>query len=109
MLFRSECKAPTPFMLFACRARALAKERVPAVVHVNGSCRLQTLTAEDNGIFHALVEEFGRQTGVPILLNTSFNGRNEPIVCTPEDAYACYRSADLDGLVMGNFFVEKQP
>jgi carbamoyltransferase len=100
--------APSPYMLLIGNARNGVAERVPAAVHVDGTCRLQTVTDADNGLYYRLIREFRRQTGIPMVINTSFN-LQEPIVCTPEEAFACYSRTEMDGLVMGNFFVEKNP
>ena len=81
---------------------------IPAVTHVDGTGRLQTVSKQDNPRYWALIKEFERQTGVPIVLNTSFN-ENEPIVCSPEQAAECYLRTDMDVLVMGNLFVERSP
>lgn len=86
---------------------ALPSSAVPAVTHVDYSARLQTVHKETNPRFHALLVEFQRETGCPILLNTSFNVRGEPIVCTPEDAWNCFMSTDLDVLVIENCLLEK--
>ena len=80
---------------------------VPAVTHVDGSARVQTVSAETNPRFHALIAAFADRTGVPCLVNTSFNVRGEPIVCTPGDAYRCFRRTHLDALVLGPFLLEK--
>jgi carbamoyltransferase len=89
----------SPFMLRVRHFKDRQRERVPAVVHVDGSGRLQTLTREANGHFYQLVEAFNRRTGVPILLNTSFNGPGEPIVETPADALRCMLANGLDACV----------
>lgn len=89
----------SPFMLRVKRFKDNQRDRVPAVVHVDGSGRLQTLTREANGPFYELVEAFNRRTGVPILLNTSFNGPDEPIVETPADALRCMEANGLDACV----------
>jgi carbamoyltransferase len=89
----------SPFMLRVSRFKDTQREKVPAVVHVDGTGRLQTLTREANGPFYQLVEAFNRRTGVPILLNTSFNGPGEPIVETPADALRCMRATGLDACV----------
>jgi carbamoyltransferase len=86
-------------MLRVSRFQDKQRGKVPAVVHVDGSGRLQTLTREANGPFHDLVEEFNRRTGVPIVLNTSFNGPGEPIVETPADALRCMCANGLDACV----------
>lgn len=95
----------SPFMLVAVRARPEVRDIIPSALHVDGTCRHQTLTPERDGMFHDLVREFGRRTGVPVLINTSFNDRGEPIVCTPDEALASYRAMGLDALVLGNHLV----
>jgi len=97
----------SPFMLLAVPVRAEKQALVPAITHVDGSARLQTVAQEENALFHALIRAFGERTGVPMLLNTSFNVRGEPIVCTPREAVACFRSTDVDALVLGRFVVTK--
>lgn len=89
----------SPFMLRICRFREERAAQVPAVVHVDNSGRLQTVTEPANGRFYTLVKKFYEQTGVPMLLNTSFNVRGEPIVETPEDAIRCLLSSGLDACV----------
>jgi carbamoyltransferase len=89
----------SPFMLRVSSFKEKLREKVPAVVHVDGSGRLQTLTREANGPFYQLVDAFNRRTGVPILLNTSFNGPGEPIVETPADALRCMLANGLDACV----------
>ncbi|HMF55337.1 MAG TPA: carbamoyltransferase C-terminal domain-containing protein [Pyrinomonadaceae bacterium] len=86
----------SPFMLRVCEFKADKMEQVPAVVHVDGTGRLQTVTSEANGRFYELVKRFYETTGVPVLLNTSFNVMGEPIVETPEDAIACLLKSGLD-------------
>jgi carbamoyltransferase len=81
---------------------------IPAVTHVDYSARIQTVSRETNPRFWQLIEAFRQQTGYGLLVNTSFNVRGEPIVCTPEDACRCFRQTDMDYLVMGNFLLEKQ-
>ncbi|MCK6481153.1 MAG: carbamoyltransferase [Planctomycetes bacterium] len=97
----------SPFMLLARRVRPEAAERIPAVVHVDGTARVQTVRREDDPLFHALIEAFGRRTGVPVVLNTSFNLRGEPIVETPADAVECFLRSRLDALVIGDLVLEK--
>jgi carbamoyltransferase len=81
--------------------------RIPAATHVDGSARVQTVDAERNPAFHRLLQAFERKTGCPVLVNTSFNVRGEPIVCTPYDAYLCFMRTGLDALVMGSFLLRK--
>jgi carbamoyltransferase len=81
---------------------------IPAVTHVDFSARLQTVSPEDNPLFHSLLQEFYRLSDCPVLVNTSFNVRGEPIVCTPEDSYRCFMNTDMDLLVIGNFLLWKK-
>ncbi len=85
----------------------IARSDIPAVTHVNYSSRVQTVTRSSNPRYHALLEEFHDQTGCAVLVNTSFNVRGEPIVCTPEDAYRCFMRTEIDFLVMENCIVSK--
>jgi carbamoyltransferase len=85
----------------------IPRSTVPAITHVDGSSRIQTVTETRNGRFYRLIREFYRQTGCPMLVNTSFNARGEPIVCTPEDAYRCFMGCDMDVLVMENCLLRK--
>jgi len=80
---------------------------VPAITHVDNSARIQTVTRDANPRFHGLLRAFDRLTGCPILVNTSFNVRGEPIVMTPEDAYRCFMRTEMDYLVLGNCVLEK--
>jgi len=81
---------------------------IPAVTHVDYSARLQTVHRETNPRYYALIKTFYEKTGCPVIVNTSFNVRGEPIVCTPEDAYRCFMRTNIDFLVMGNFVLEKE-
>lgn len=103
-----EGDAASPFMLLAQRVRPGARERIPAVVHVDGTARVQTVHRETNPRFHALLEAFERRSGVPVLLNTSFNDRGEPIVESPADAVQCFLSTALDGLVLHDWILRKR-
>ncbi|HQX82503.1 MAG TPA: carbamoyltransferase [Vicinamibacterales bacterium] len=80
---------------------------IPAVTHIDYSARVQTVTAESNRRYYELIKAFERRTGCAVLINTSFNVRGEPIVCTPEDAYRCFMRTDMDVLVLGTFILEK--
>lgn len=84
----------------------LVRSDIPAVTHVDGSARVQTVEAGRNTEFEQLLRAFDDLTGCPVLLNTSFNGRNEPIVCTPDDALATFRRTGLDLLVLEDCLVE---
>jgi carbamoyltransferase len=98
-----EIDQPDPFMTLAPRVRAAKRNIIPAAVHVDGTGRIQTVERSANPRYYGLIEEFGRLTGVPVLLNTSFN-RKEPIVATPEDAIVCYLKSEMDVLVLGDFY-----
>ena len=93
--------------LFGIDKLNVARSQIPAVTHVDYSARLQTVDAATNPRFHALLERFNQVTGCPILVNTSFNVRSEPIVCTPEDAFRCFMGTEIDLLVVGNCALRK--
>jgi carbamoyltransferase len=97
---------PSPFMTLAYSVRPEKRDKIPAPTHVDGTGRLQTVTREANPRYHALISEFERQTGVPVVLNTSFND-NEPIVCRPEEALDCFLRTRMDALVLGNFLITR--
>jgi len=97
----------SPHMLIACQATKKARREIPATVHVDNSCRVQTVREELNPRFHALLQAFRKQTGCPVLLNTSFNVKGQPIVNTPTQAIDCYLGTNIDCLVLGNYFIEK--
>jgi len=97
----------SPFMLTAERVRPEWRDRIAATVHVDGTARVQTVREEDNPRFHAVIRAFADLTGVPVLLNTSFNIRGEPIVETPIDAMDCYLGTGIDVLVMNDLMIEK--
>jgi carbamoyltransferase len=80
---------------------------VPAVTHVDGSARVHTVNAARDPLFYRLLQAFEARTGCPVLVNTSFNVRGEPVVCTPEDAYRCFRRTHMDALVLGPFLTTK--
>ncbi|MCC6489090.1 MAG: hypothetical protein IT364_16440, partial [Candidatus Hydrogenedentes bacterium] len=80
---------------------------IPAVTHVDNSARIQTVAREDSPLFHKLISAFHRRTGCPVLINTSFNVRGEPIVCTPREAYACFMRTNMDYLVLGPYLLDK--
>jgi carbamoyltransferase len=98
---------PSPFMTFAFNVRQPKRAVIPAVTHVDGTARLQTVNRISHPLFWRLIRTFGDNTGVPVLLNTSFND-NEPIVCRPEEALNCFERTKMDVLVLGNFILEKQ-
>jgi carbamoyltransferase len=99
----------SPFMLFVHDVKPDKVDKIPAVRHVDGTARIQTVRREQNPLYHDLLKAFQRRTGVPVLVNTSFNTRGEPIVCTPRDAIECFWSTPLDALVIGSFLLEKSP
>ena len=120
-----ELDEPSPYMLLvaqvrsACRPAAAAEARgglerlrevrseIPAVTHVDGSARVQTVSAEQDPLFHKLLTRFESITGCPVLVNTSFNVRGEPVVCTPDDAYRCFVHTGMDFLAIGNHLLER--
>ncbi|MCK5739153.1 hypothetical protein KAH55_08225, partial [bacterium] len=81
---------------------------IPAITHVDNSARLQTVDQSTNPRYHALLTRFAEKTGCPVIINTSFNVRGEPIVCTPEDAYRCFMRTNMDFLVLGDFMLDKK-
>jgi carbamoyltransferase len=93
--------------LFGIERLNVPRSTIPAVTHVDYSARVQTVHTETNPLFHGLLERFYARTGCPVLVNTSFNVRGEPIVCTPRDAYLCFMRTEMDVLVMGSFVLEK--
>jgi carbamoyltransferase len=98
---------PSRFMMKAFAVRPERREQIPAVVHVDGTCRPQSISREFNPLYFDIVDAFYRKTGVPILLNTSFNVRGEPIVCRPIEALRCYMGTGMDALVIGSFLLKK--
>lgn len=103
-----ELDRPSPYMLLVASVRPDKRSLIPAVTHVDGSARIQTVNRSDNPRFHRLLEEFQRQTGCSLLLNTSFNVRGEPIVESPQQAYQCFMRTGLDFLVLENFLLAKE-
>jgi carbamoyltransferase len=99
----------SPFMLLAKRVRPVWRAKIPAVVHVDGTARVQTVSEETNAILYGLIKAFHAITGVPVLLNTSFNVKGEPIVETPRDAVACFLTTGIDDLVLHDLVVTKGP
>jgi carbamoyltransferase len=99
---------PSPFMTFAYAVRPEKRSVIPAPTHVDGTARLQTVSREANPLYWKLLRAVGNLTGVPVVLNTSFND-NEPIVCRPEEALDCFRRTQMDVLAIGNFLLEKKP
>ena len=99
---------PSPFMTFAYPVRREKRGVIPAPTHVDGTARLQTVSRSANPLYWKLIRTFGEITGVPVVLNTSFND-NEPIVCRPEEALECFRRTHMDVLVLGDFVLERKP
>jgi carbamoyltransferase len=102
-----EFSGQSPFMLMVCDVRPDQRAALPAITHVDGTARLQTVTREANERYYRLIREFGKISGVPVLLNTSFNVMGQPIVECPQQALQCFFTTGLDVLVMGDFVVEK--
>ena len=99
---------PSPFMLHVYKIRPEKRQALCAVNHVDDTGRLQTVTREENPLYYDLISAFHRKTGIPVILNTSFN-ENEPIVCTPEEAIDCFQRTRMDVLAIGPFVAQKQP
>ena len=97
-----------PFMMQVFQIREEKRSLIPAVTHVDGSGRLQTVSRLTNPRYHRLIETFRNLTGVPMVLNTSFN-ENEPVVCEPKEALDCFLRTKMDVLVMGDIVVERRP
>ncbi len=94
--------------LFGIEKLNIPRSEIPAITHVDYSARIQTVHSETNPRFYKLLDAFDKKTGCPVLVNTSFNVRGEPIVCTPEDAYRCFMRTEMDYLVLENFLLSKQ-
>ena len=99
---------PSPFMLLVADVRPDKRDALPAITHVDGTARLQTVAREDNPLYYDLIAAFADRTGLPVVLNTSFNVRGEPIVRSPADAYACFQHTDMDYVVLGDCVVGKE-
>ena len=99
---------PDPFMTLAPRVRPDKVDVIPAAVHVDGTARIQTVERASNPRYYALIEEFMKLTGVPVVLNTSFN-KQEPVVASPEEAISCFLRTEMDTLVLGNFYTRDRP
>jgi carbamoyltransferase len=99
--------SPAEEELFGIEKLNVTRSDIPAVTHVDYSARIQTVHRETNPRFHALLSTFKAQTGCPVLVNTSFNVRGEPIVCTPEDAFRCFMGTGIEVLAIGNCFLRK--
>jgi carbamoyltransferase len=102
-----ESATDSPFMILTAQVRPEKRGVIPSVTHVDGSARPQTVEKEINPLYWRLIDEFGKRTGVPVVMNTSFNLRGEAIVHTPTDAIRTFYSSGMDALVIGSFAVEK--
>ena len=102
-----ECDRDAPYMVINFPVREARRRQIPAVTHVDGTARVQTVAAEDNPVLHRILTAFDEATGVPVLLNTSFNLRGHPIVNNPEEAFATFCSAGIDILIIGSFIIER--
>lgn len=98
---------PEPFMLKVYPIKTAKRKIIPAVTHVDGTGRLQTVNKQNNPLYWQLIKSFHTLTGVPVLLNTSFN-ENEPIVCKPKEALDCFLRTRMDVLVLGNFMIKRR-
>ncbi|ABJ75731.1 carbamoyltransferase family protein [Leptospira borgpetersenii] len=97
----------SPYMLLVYKARPFAKDKIPAVVHQDGTGRVQTVEKDINPRYYNIIEEFYKITNVPVIMNTSFNIKDEPIVCNPEDAVRCFLGTNIDALVLEDYIVKK--
>jgi carbamoyltransferase len=97
----------SPFMLFVYDVLPNKADLIPAVRHVDGTARIQTINRQQNALYYDVIRAFQARTGVPVLVNTSFNTRGEPIVCSPRDALECFWTSPLDALIIGSFLLEK--
>ena len=94
--------------LFGIEKLNIPRSDIPAVTHVDYSARVQTVHRDTNPRYHALISAFEQRTGCPVIVNTSFNVRGEPIVCTPEDAFHCFMGTEIEALAIGNCFLRKE-
>jgi len=99
-----ELDADSPYMSLVAQVK---RREIPAVTHVDGSARVQTVTRETNPLYWEIIEAFRKRTGCPVIVNTSFNVRGEPIVCTPEDSYRCFMRTEMDYLVLETLVLSK--
>ena len=94
--------------LFGIDKLNVPRSSIPAITHVDYSARVQTVHSETNPRYYKVIKKFKDKTGVPLVVNTSFNVRGEPIVCSPSDAFKCFMGTDLDVLAVGNYFLVKK-
>ena len=100
-----EIDRESPYMLLVAQSKI---DSIPATTHVDGSARIQSVNRKDNPLYHSIIERFYEKTGCPVVINTSFNVRGEPIVCSPTDALKCFLRTDIDVLVLGNYLVDSE-
>jgi len=105
---RAQLHHPARYMLYVVPVREGRRSTLPAITHVDGTARLQTVFRDQNPRYYRLIERFGQATGVPVLLNTSFNLRGEPIINTPANGFQTFSNSEMDTLVMGTFLVDKK-
>ncbi|MCK5017826.1 MAG: hypothetical protein KAS32_12255, partial [Candidatus Peribacteraceae bacterium] len=98
---------PSPYMLLVADVKPEKREEVPAITHIDGTARIQTISASENSKYHSLISEFAKNTGCPVIINTSFNVRGEPIVESPNNAINCFLHTQMDFLVLGNYIISK--
>jgi carbamoyltransferase len=98
---------PETEALFGIDKLKVARSTIPAVTHVDYSARIQTVRRDDNPLYFDIIQAFDELTGCPVIVNTSFNVKDEPIVCTPEDAYLCFMNTGMDAVVLESLIVEK--
>lgn len=94
--------------LFGIEKLNIPRSEVPAITHVDYSARIQSVNKEDNPLYHAMIEKVYEATGCPVIINTSFNVRGEPIVCSPKDAFVCFMRTNMDYLIMGPYLLDKR-
>lgn len=98
----------SPYMLFVAEVKKDKINQIPAVTHIDNSSRIQTIKREQNPLYYDTIYEFYKETGCPVIINTSFNTKDEPIVLTPQDAYRCFMRTEMDYLLMGSFLLDKK-
>src|SRR5271169_1295331 len=102
-----ELEGESPYMLLVAQVRE-GKRQIPSVTHVDNSARIQTVTRDESPLYYDVIAEFEKITGIPVIINTSFNVRGEPIVCTPHDAYLCFMRTNMDHLAIGHYLLDKK-
>ncbi|MRR36404.1 hypothetical protein EG829_17375, partial [bacterium] len=105
---RKIAMTPEEEKLFGIEKLNVPRSEIPAVTHIDYSARIQTVDRETHPLYYELIERFYRKTGCPVIINTSFNVRGEPIVCRPEEAYRCFMRTEMDYLVMGSYLLAKE-